>query len=368
MNTAEIARQLTNAGINVLGADATHIYIEDPACIMRGFQTFLGYAWTIIATITAILLFGWAIALLRGSKNNVPTNIRNLLLMFGALSAVGPIVGIIYGEDIFARGCRRIGVDIAGVRQVMDARNKNMRGDNGELYEVFEIRDTGAIVPENLDAVSDMPDESEAGHIEQTFEPGASSISSPGGGTPSTHTDTGDNAGTPSPGTPAPTTSTTATTTSGTRQAVSAVADGSDVIYTRGDNSRVRFTSGTRAWRNTNPGNIRYSEFSRNAGAIGTAGGFAVFPTEAVGQQAIVSLLQSDSYRNLTIIDAISRYAPPFENDTAAYHKKISKMTGLDVKRKISSLTPAEVHSVANAIRRIEGWRAGRQIELDKGK
>ena len=102
----------------------------------------------------------------------------------------------------------------------------------------------------------------------------------------------------------------------------------------------------------------------RRAGAIGQAGGFAVFPDESTGMRAISSLLQSDSYINLTIAGAISRYAPPVENDTAAYHRSIQKLTGLSINRRISDLSEAELSRVANAIRQIEGWSVGRIVSM----
>ena len=137
-----------------------------------------------------------------------------------------------------------------------------------------------------------------------------------------------------------------------------------DVVYTNRDGTRYRKTGGSRAWRNNNPGNIRYSAFTRRAGAIGQAGGFAVFPDESTGMRAISSLLQSDSYINLTIAGAISRYAPPVENDTAAYHRSIQKLTGLSINRRISDLSEAELSRVANAIRQIEGWSVGRIVSM----
>ena len=103
MHIEEIRRLLTNSGIRVLDADSMSVYIEDPSCILRGFETFLEYAWIIITAITGVLLFGWAVSMIRGAKNDIMTNIRNLFLMFAALSMVGSILGMIYGDDIFER-------------------------------------------------------------------------------------------------------------------------------------------------------------------------------------------------------------------------------------------------------------------------
>ncbi|NJR44139.1 hypothetical protein HC761_01425 [bacterium] len=77
-------------------------------------------------------------------------------------------------------------------------------------------------------------------------------------------------------------------------------------------------SGGSLAWRNNNPGNIRYGDFARRNGAVGEGpGGFAIFPDRATGERAITTLLQGSSYRNLSILNAISRYAPPSEKTRA---------------------------------------------------
>ncbi len=140
-------------------------------------------------------------------------------------------------------------------------------------------------------------------------------------------------------------------------------ASGYDVIYVLDDSSKIIRSGGTRAWRNSNPGNLRYTEKSRKNGAIGHAGGFAIFPDKETGTMALAELLKSDSYRNLSISDAIFKYAPPHENDTQAYKKQIKKMTGLDIEAKIHSLTPEQLRKVIDAICIIEGWKAGTETK-----
>ncbi|MFG1173022.1 type VI secretion system tip protein TssI/VgrG [Erwiniaceae bacterium CAU 1747] len=136
-------------------------------------------------------------------------------------------------------------------------------------------------------------------------------------------------------------------------------ADGRDTLIMRNGNTERR-TGGTLAWRNNNPGNIRAGDFATSQGAIGTGpGGFAIFPDEKTGNDAVSALLQTKNYRNLNINDAISRYAPPVENNTAAYQRRIQSVTGLDGDRIVSSLNADELDSVVKAIRQHEGWRAG---------
>ena len=417
METATIIRLLSNAGFRVLGTDGANLYIEDPSCILRSFQTFTEYAWIILTFITGMLIFGWAISMIRGAKNNIFINLRNLTIMFGTLAAAGAILNMIYGGDLFARGCQTVAVDINTVNEMLDMRQKKMSPQQTDLYESIDIYDSGVVranvTANNTDDDHDntstdntvIGDEiSTPDDADDKFIPISQKLSDtdkdklldilrrapdgtltiprdqiktdddvfnklPNGGlpienipsvdelrdrlipAPSQRDATANNPSTHHPSNPSE------------QEYTSAVALGRDVVYTTADGHRVRRTGGTRAWRNMNPGNIRYSEFSRNAGAIGQAGGFAVFPDEETGTRAISSLLRGQSYNNLTIARAITRYAPPSENNTAAYHRRIQQITGLNINRRISDLSDGELSRVVDAIRAIEGWEAGRIIE-----
>ncbi len=335
MNVDTILKLLHNSGFHGLRADAEFIYMEDPSCILRSFETFIDYAWFCIMVLTGVLLCGWAISMLRGAKNDIFTNLRNLIIIFGVLTLTRPILNLIYGDDLFAQGCKTIAVSIEETSKLLDARNAKL-GTDAEQYEQIDIYDSGATVAVSTTPTVSTPPQTTDGIDDDTEA--------------DTHPST-DNAE------PAPTTGTAPIAVSDV--AVTAVADGKDVVYTMPDGGRVKRVGGTRAWRNTNPGNIRYSEFARRIGAIGQAGGFAVFPTEEIGMYAIEALLRSDSYNKLTVAGAISRYAPPSENNTSAYHRQIEKLTGLSVNKRMADLTAAELTRVATAIRHIEGWREG---------
>lgn len=417
METATIIRLLSNAGFRVLGTDGANLYIEDPSCILRSFQTFTEYARIILTFITGMLIFGWAISMIRGAKNNIFINLRNLTIMFGTLAAAGAILNMIYGGDLFARGCQTVAVDINTVNEMLDMRQEKMSPQQTDLYESIDIYDSG-VVRANVTA-NNTDDDNDNTSTDNTvigdkistpddaddkFIPISQKLSDtdkdklldilrrapdgtltiprdqiktdddvlnklPNGGlpienipsvdelrdrlipAPSQRDATANNPSTHHPSNPSE------------QEYTSAVALGRDVVYTAADGRRIRRTGGTRAWRNLNPGNIRYSEFSRNAGAIGQAGGFAVFPDEETGTRAISSLLRGKSYNNLTIARAITRYAPPSENNTAAYHRRIQQITGLNINRRISDLSDGELSHVVDAIRAIEGWEAGRIIE-----
>ncbi len=138
MNTETIIRLLRNSGINVIGADASSVYIEDPSCILRAFETFIEYAWIIITAITGVLLFGWAVSMIRGAKNDIFTNLRNLIIMFATLSCVIPIVNLIWGDDLFEVGCATVAVPLSDLNTLLDARNKKLNNTDLNTYNSAE--------------------------------------------------------------------------------------------------------------------------------------------------------------------------------------------------------------------------------------
>jgi hypothetical protein len=131
------------------------------------------------------------------------------------------------------------------------------------------------------------------------------------------------------------------------------------VIITWSDGSQEVRTGGTRTWRNNNPGNIGAGRFARGQGAIGSAGGFAVFPTEEAGRAAVPALLNTPAYQAMSLDGAIASWAPPNENDTPAYQRQVQGMTGLAGNTNMNTLTADQIGSVAHAITTVEGWRVG---------
>lgn len=142
----EIINNLTKAGFKVLGNNADFIYLEDPACIVRSFQNFSEYAWIIITFITTLLIFGWGISLIRGGvPNDWKLNIRNLILIFGTLSASGAILNFLFGNDVFSVGCKQVQISVNQVQSILDAKKNNLGSSEQQLYEDIDIYDTGAI-------------------------------------------------------------------------------------------------------------------------------------------------------------------------------------------------------------------------------
>lgn len=138
-------------------------------------------------------------------------------------------------------------------------------------------------------------------------------------------------------------------------------AGGTDIQSTPGasgeDGQRM---GGSRSWRNRNPGNIEFGPFAKSMGAIGSDGRFAIFPTEEAGRKAQERLLfESKGYRDLTLPQAISKWAPGSENNVPAY---IAAMGGDRSGRRMSEYSPEERGKLMDAMRRHEGWRAGSTI------
>jgi len=134
---------------------------------------------------------------------------------------------------------------------------------------------------------------------------------------------------------------------------------GTDVIYEKENGDCDLWIGGTRAWRNNNPGNIRAGDFALRRAAIGAAGGFAVFPNYETGFAALIALLRAPSYQQLTVEQAINRYAPPIENDTGAYINAVEKQIGISRNAPMKLLSDDGLYKLAKAIEKHEGYKAG---------
>jgi len=126
--------------------------------------------------------------------------------------------------------------------------------------------------------------------------------------------------------------------------------------------------SGDYNWRSNNPGNIEYGPFAISMGAIGSGAvpagrqrGFAIFPSYEAGQAARTVLqFESKKYKDLTVGQAIAKYAPSFENDVGAYVRTVTKAAGVSRGTKMSDLTPTQRQKFLAAQQTHEGWRPGK--------
>ena len=87
-----------------------------------------------------------------------------------------------------------------------------------------------------------------------------------------------------------------------------------------------------RPQRNNNPGNLEYhSWMTERYGAVletAEAPRFANFPNPDMGWMALTDLLDTPSYRCLTVKQAVNRFAPPVENNDTMYVDSVCRFTG----------------------------------------
>jgi hypothetical protein len=94
-----------------------------------------------------------------------------------------------------------------------------------------------------------------------------------------------------------------------------------------------------RGIRNNNPGNIERSKDKWNGSVTNPSENrFVTFETTEMGIRALGIILRNyqKKYGINTIEGIIMRWAPPKENNTAAYIKLVSQLTGLKPKQKIN--------------------------------
>jgi hypothetical protein len=134
--------------------------------------------------------------------------------------------------------------------------------------------------------------------------------------------------------------------------------DGARAVFLP-DQTRI---GGTRAWRNNNPGNIRFSRYWKRWGALGrekARGGFAIFPNEQAGHDALEKYIvtygfNSDKYTIKTFIDMYCK-------NCKRYPHMVATKLGADINTKMSTFKNNQraLKLFAKTIKGIEGWKAG---------
>ena len=99
MDIAKIILLLKNAGLQKITVGNGFIEFDDPSCIYTAFDNIFDVAWIVILTITAIMLFGWAVLYIKNGVKieNLFNNAKTIILILCILSAVKPIVNLVYG-------------------------------------------------------------------------------------------------------------------------------------------------------------------------------------------------------------------------------------------------------------------------------
>ena len=153
----------------------------------------------------------------------------------------------------------------------------------------------------------------------------------------------------------------------GATSGISSVTEGGAgfTTVTKADGTVVK-REGLRSWRNNNPGNLEAGDFATSKGAIGDDGRYAVFKTYEEGREAMQSLLfEGKNYRGKTISEAITRYAPPKENDTALYIKRVTDALGVSDSTKLSDLNDAQRVTMLDAMQKHEGFKEGTETVVE---
>lgn len=131
------------------------------------------------------------------------------------------------------------------------------------------------------------------------------------------------------------------------------------VIYTDDSGRYFRFSDGTWAWRNHNPGNLFPGLVSKRHNQIGSTGHFAIFPDYENGHLALIDCLKT-TYKNASIDDLVKDYAPAKDgNNIKVYRKFLHDKTGVHDDKKVSAFTPSEFDKLWRAIEQIEGYKEG---------
>lgn len=68
----------------------------------------------------------------------------------------------------------------------------------------------------------------------------------------------------------------------------------------------------------------------------------------------------------MTIDAAIAKYAPSFENNTAAYQDFINNSLGVSGNTIIRNLSPQQFNTLVNGIRSVEGWQPGSTTHVEE--
>ncbi len=336
-----VVRLLEKSGLRVQGADDAFIYIEDPSCVLRAFENFLEYAWMAIGVITAGLIIGWGISMIRGAKNAITENFKTLILIFGILTAMWPILNVIYGGNLVGAMCKTTKVAISNVNEILTTKPKNA-SSNLSLYEDIDIYDSG---PVNVSEPS-LSDYSSLDEFMDEFDDGIGDVFE----SYTQNTNVASN--------------TVSVNLSSGNRAISAHVNPNspgEIYYTHSDGSRHANIAGSLTWRANNPGALRSSQLTKRMGEIGvTANGFAIFPDEETGRRAQLALLKTPRYQNKTIAQAINIYAPASDgNNPQSYAAKVARDLMVSVNTFMRDLSDNQLIQVAVTIRRIEGWRPG---------
>lgn len=136
----------------------------------------------------------------------------------------------------------------------------------------------------------------------------------------------------------------------------------STVVYKIGDKEETR-TGGSLSWRLNNPGLIFFGPFAKSVGAIGSDGRYAIFSSYESGRTAVEKLLFESNdrgYKNLSLENALKRYAPKSEGFNTDYYISSMGETGIPLTKLLSDFTEAERNTLLTHLEKIERFTPGK--------
>ena len=126
----------------------------------------------------------------------------------------------------------------------------------------------------------------------------------------------------------------------------------------------------SRGLRNNNPGNIRLGSFrykGERAKSIDRA--FRQFESIEWGYRAMFVLLHTYAVKHgcSTLCEIINRYAPPIENHTENYIRRVAHATHLAPEEEISTTDAAVMTAVAAAMSEVENGVTANMADIWRG-
>ena len=141
------------------------------------------------------------------------------------------------------------------------------------------------------------------------------------------------------------------------------------------DDGSIETRKGDFAWRQNNPGNIKYNpdpnwwghKYGAMPGGKAVDGGrISVFPSVEQGNAAREELLfESPAYKNLSVVEAIKKYAPPKSNRKwMSYAQGMADAAGVDLNTKMGDFTFDQRKAAMESQIKSEGNRKGKIIQV----
>ncbi|MBO7644796.1 MAG: hypothetical protein J6S57_00645 [Alphaproteobacteria bacterium] len=358
MNENLVLNILHNSGLEDATIKNGYIVFTDPSCIFPAFDSFFEFMWIVALVFTAFMLVGWTALYIKNgiNINSLFNNAKTVILIFCIFSVTKPIVDLVYGENLFAKQCDLKRISLVKVQEFMDAREQHFgQHDQNSNFEIFNVTDSGPVLSSEF-SIEETSNTSNNLDIDDLY---SNASNERAYGTTNSNTSRYSN-----------------TTNSVSNMRNNSPLDDETVhatsnvrtieyrnnmtIYVLLNGERISRSGGSASWRNNNPGNIRKSEFARQNGAAGETDKWAVFPDEKTGLRAITKLLQTKNYINLSIKQAMNRWAPSSDsNNPDRYAKHVSERTGLPIDSVIKDLNDDDLMKMARAMQIIEGWTPG---------